>query len=121
MRFKMRLLFEEEMKKKLGRVQYCPEYKKLKEICNRHGVRLDVVIDSSMHIDMSNSGNINFCATYDPYVGHDWLISVAEIARVKLDVFAEQLSKVNEFYSCLEEAQEINIEEIYKFIESSRV
>ena len=32
MRFKMRLLFEEEMKKKLDRVQYCPEFKKLKEI-----------------------------------------------------------------------------------------
>ena len=50
MRFKMRLLFEEEMKKKLDRVQYCPEFKKLKEICNRHRIGLDVVIDSSMHV-----------------------------------------------------------------------
>ena len=81
MRFKMRLLFEEEMKKKLDRVQYCPEFKKLKEICNRHGIGLDVVIDSSMHIDMSNEGGINFCATYDPSLGHRWLISVAEIAQ----------------------------------------
>ena len=121
MRFKMRLLFEEEMKKKLDRVQYCPEFKKLKEICNRHGIGLDVVIDSSMHIDMSNEGGINFCATYDTSLGHRWLISVAEIAQVELDVFTEQLSNVNEFYSCLEEAQEINIEEIYKFIESSRI
>ena len=121
MRFKMRLLFEEEMNKKLDRVQYCPEFKKLKEICSRHGIVLDVVIDSSMHIDMSNDGGINFCATYDPYIGRGWLISVAKIDSVELDVFTEQLSNVNEFYSCLEEAQEINIEEIYKFIESSRI
>lgn len=117
----MRLLFEEEMKKKLDRVQYCPEYKKLKEICNRHGIGLDVAFDSSMHIDMLNDEGISFCATYDPSIGHNWLISVAEIVQVELDVFTEQLNKVNEFYSCLEEAQEIDIEEIYKFIESSRI
>lgn len=116
MRFKMRLLFEENNKINIiNSLKKCPQYNVLKDICSRHDITLDVSYINNMKLEMTNTKEINFNAEYS-YSIDKWLISVSGIDKVTSDVFASQLSRVNEFFSCVQEAEAIDVREIYKYL-----
>lgn len=116
MRFKMRLLFEENSKINIiNSLKKCPQYNVLKDICDRHDITLDVSYVNNMKLEMINTKEIVFNAEYD-YKVNKWLISINSVDRVDSDKFASQLSKVNEFFSCVQEAEAIDVREIYKYL-----
>ena len=68
-----------------------------------------------MTLEMMNTKEIVFNAEYD-YKVNKWLISINSVDRVDSNKFASQLSKVNEFFSCVQEAEAIDVREIYKYL-----
>ena len=92
----------------------------LKDICDRHNITLAVSYVNNMKLEMMNTKEIVFNAEYD-YKVNKWLISINSVDRVDSDKFASQLSKVNEFFSCVQEAEAIDVREIYKYLSELEV
>lgn len=113
----MRLTFEDKLRQNvLDKLKECVQFKKLQDICDRHSITLVVDYTSKLQISVQNEVDIEFSADYS--VSQDrWLIFVTNVNGVNSDVFAEQLTKVNEFFSCIKEVETVCVPEIYKFLD----
>lgn len=113
MRFRMRLLVEDINRSELiNKMTSSAQYKQLQDICNRHNVELIIQDGNEMQLEIANEAEISIYAEYLTD-RNEWVISVDSIIRAGLDKFSKQLSKVEEFFSCIQEATAVDIKKIY--------
>ena len=116
MRFKMRLLFEENNNKinLLNSLNKCQQYIDLKNLCEKYEILLEV---DRTKIEMTNTDEIYFSAEYS--VSQEaWLISVNGVNKVDSQKFESHLQKITKFFKCVREAEKtINVKEIYNYID----